>query len=69
MNHPAPPLRNSSVQMPTTSPYAGRTPGAGARAERPSEARKPRDALQPRRGAQGPSGCDHRPEWAHHASA
>jgi len=62
MTHPDTPQRNTSAQVPSSPPHAGRTPGAGARAERPAEARKakPRDASRSSRGAKGPSACDQR---------
>ncbi|MGV3573150.1 MAG: hypothetical protein ACO1PB_21360 [Ramlibacter sp.] len=59
MTQPATPQRNTSAQVPTSPPHAGRTPGAGARAERPAEGRKGKtgDTAQPGRGAKGPSAC------------
>jgi hypothetical protein len=72
MNNPAPPQHNTSTQAPGTAPHAGRTPGAGARAERPAEGRKrkPGETDQPGRGAKGPSACGHAlPEAARDATA
>jgi hypothetical protein len=57
MTNPATQQHNTSTQVPGTAPHAGRTPGAGARAERPAEGRKlkPGETKQPGRGAKGPS--------------
>jgi hypothetical protein len=61
MTNPATHQHNTSTQAPGTAPHAGRTPGAGARAERPAEDRKakPGETSQPARGAKGPSACAH----------
>ncbi|QJW84784.1 hypothetical protein HK414_17560 [Ramlibacter terrae] len=71
MTNPASPQRNTSAQVPTPPPHAGRTPGAGARAERPAEGRKVKqgDSSQAGRGAKGPSACDHLPQAARDATA
>jgi hypothetical protein len=71
MTNPPAHQHNTSTQVPGTAPHAGRTPGAGARAERPAEGRKrkPGETDQPGRGAKGPSACgDGIPEAARNST-
>lgn len=53
-----PSRREKAVPASGAPPHAGRTGGAGARAERPNEDRKAPDSGTPGRGGKAPSASD-----------